>query len=912
MSRQSTKNKKYALRKIGKFFGSCVVATVITLGGAAIMAPNVTVYASDTTAEPGEANIENITSASEGYEVFVPKGKKYERDDTVESHTPVLREEGYNGRSFILKAEDSDDYFNEHPMESLFEKLYDKDDNGQIDEKYKRADADTINENAGKPIDDSNFVEPKVSEVNPKYPHRLDAGVSTPANPGNLYKGRPGEANGSIDSDDTIVESNKPITVNPNSEENIVNDDGTVVLSKYYRIHVNEGEHADKKDDIYVVGTKPKVERTPIPFPTRYERDDSVPEGTEEEVTAGKNGETVKTTTYELNPTTGEVTPNEPTSVTTDPVTRVVKKGTQPKVEKTPIPFETTYERDDSVPEGTEEVVTAGVNGETVKKTTYELNPTTGEVTANEPTTTTTNPVTKVVKRGTQPKVEKTPIPFETRYEEDNSIPEGEEREVTAGKNGETVKTTTYEPNPTTGEVTANEPKTATTEPVTRVVKRGTQPKPGETPETPQPKPGETPETPQPKPGETPETPQPKPGETPETPQPKPGETPETPQPKPGETPETPQPKPGEGTPENPQPKPGEGTPENPQLKPGEGTPENPQPETGINVIPPTPRIVERSGGNTVEVEVPNKDADTLSITFTKRNSAEKETIVTKKDNGTWMIERAPKGVTINPTNGLVYIPSKQIEPKTYVDTQTKHKNKESKIVSVMPNIHDLKEFEATTEWIDVNGNVLKTLEKGIHKKEKFASYVWLESVLEGNKIRHIYFEGTPSVDKPEYKITVWFDKDGNPIKPDQPGTHESGEIPGYKFITTTTKDGITTHIFEKVANGSPILPERPTSHPRTPSSSPSTSTPEKPNKAQTPSPEQPASPAPSKVSEQKGEAVATATSEKTVDSATSTKASDKAELPNTGTEANANLAALGLLGALSGFGLLARKKKED
>jgi len=35
-------------------------------------------------------------------------------------------------------------------------------------------------------------------------------------------------------------------------------------------------------------------------------------------------------------------------------------------------------------------------------------------------------------------------------------------------------------------------------------------------------------------------------------------------------------------------------------------------------------------------------------------------------------------------------------------------------------------------------------------------------------------------------------------------------------------------------------------------------------------------------------------------------------ELPNTGTEANASLVALGLLGALSGFGLLSRKKKED
>ncbi|WP_371613858.1 LPXTG cell wall anchor domain-containing protein, partial [Streptococcus sp. 27098_8_109] len=41
-------------------------------------------------------------------------------------------------------------------------------------------------------------------------------------------------------------------------------------------------------------------------------------------------------------------------------------------------------------------------------------------------------------------------------------------------------------------------------------------------------------------------------------------------------------------------------------------------------------------------------------------------------------------------------------------------------------------------------------------------------------------------------------------------------------------------------------------------------------------------------------------------------KAEAKRELPNTGTEDNASLAALGLLGVLSGFGLVARKKKED
>ena len=41
-------------------------------------------------------------------------------------------------------------------------------------------------------------------------------------------------------------------------------------------------------------------------------------------------------------------------------------------------------------------------------------------------------------------------------------------------------------------------------------------------------------------------------------------------------------------------------------------------------------------------------------------------------------------------------------------------------------------------------------------------------------------------------------------------------------------------------------------------------------------------------------------------------EAEGKRELPNTGTKDNASLAALGLLGVLSGFRLVARKKKED
>ena len=57
------------------------------------------------------------------------------------------------------------------------------------------------------------------------------------------------------------------------------------------------------------------------------------------------------------------------------------------------------------------------------------------------------------------------------------------------------------------------------------------------------------------------------------------------------------------------------------------------------------------------------------------------------------------------------------------------------------------------------------------------------------------------------------------------------------------------------------------------------------PAKPATPAPAKPATPAPAKPAK---------------------------ELPNTGTEDHSSLAALGLLGVLSGFGLVARKKKED
>ena len=79
--------------------------------------------------------------------------------------------------------------------------------------------------------------------------------------------------------------------------------------------------------------------------------------------------------------------------------------------------------------------------------------------------------------------------------------------------------------------------------------------------------------------------------------------------------------------------------------------------------------------------------------------------------------------------------------------------------------------------------------------------------------------------------------------------------------------------------------------------------TPTEPGQPATPNQTQPVAPA---------QADATVATDTTAKPATPKYVEGQKELPNTGTEDHASLAALGLLGVLSGFGLVARKKKED
>ena len=133
--------------------------------------------------------------------------------------------------------------------------------------------------------------------------------------------------------------------------------------------------------------------------------------------------------------------------------------------------------------------------------------------------------------------------------------------------------------------------------------------------------------------------------------------------------------------------------------------------------------------------------------------------------------------------------------------------------------------------------------------------------------------------------VTEYLDENGNRITSDKEGKHNPIELEGYEFShSTTDAKGNILHHYKKVGTA-PSEVETPR------------------HQEQPTTPNQPAVPTPAEVSVPTDSATQPATP-KFVDG--------QKELPNTGTEANASLAALGLLGALSGFGLLARKKKED
>ena len=155
------------------------------------------------------------------------------------------------------------------------------------------------------------------------------------------------------------------------------------------------------------------------------------------------------------------------------------------------------------------------------------------------------------------------------------------------------------------------------------------------------------------------------------------------------------------------------------------------------------------------------------------------------------------------------------------------------------------------TSFKDKEGNEIpgNPSEDGEQPKKDIPGYRFVETKkLPNGDVEHVY----------EKVKTSHKDKDGKEIPnyPTEDGEQPKKDIPGYRFVETKKlPNGDTVHVYEKIIPS--VKPE----------------------------PAKPSKPAPAKPAK---------------------------ELPNTGTEDHSSLAALGLLGVLSGFGLVARKKKED
>ena len=211
---------------------------------------------------------------------------------------------------------------------------------------------------------------------------------------------------------------------------------------------------------------------------------------------------------------------------------------------------------------------------------------------------------------------------------------------------------------------------------------------------------------------------------------------------------------------------------------------------------------------------------------------------------------------------------------------------------------------KVVTTFVDENGNELKSSEKGSKNKSDISGYVFKETKKDekGNTV-HVYQkvstpreENESKVNKPSEKVTssnpststpsidsvltTFVDENGNVIIREENGSHPGREIEGYELIGIKRDSrGNVRNVYRKIQSQKPVQPVEPA----TPAM------PEQPAKSEVP-----------------------ATPAQPVQTAVVKEAESKRELPNTGTEDHANLAALGLLGVLSGFGLVARKKKED
>ena len=210
------------------------------------------------------------------------------------------------------------------------------------------------------------------------------------------------------------------------------------------------------KPKVVKVGTKPANKVENIPSPKRYEKDNMRPRGEADIVTNGRQGTKTTTTTYIVDPKTGNVTPKIGEPITVKATPTIVKVAAKDKEVVDKILSPVVYEKDPNRDRGTKDERIEGKEGTITKTITYNVNPDTGVVTETASSPIRKEPTNTVIKVGARDKVVTAPIEPEKEYVIDKTRDRGTPDVIEKGKVGSSKVTTIYTVNPKTGDVTEN------------------------------------------------------------------------------------------------------------------------------------------------------------------------------------------------------------------------------------------------------------------------------------------------------------------------------------------------------------------------------------------------------------------------------------------------------------------------
>ena len=222
-----------------------------------------------------------------------------------------------------------------------------------------------------------------------------------------------------------------------------------------YELNTTTGEVTphDNEEVVKVGEVKDKVEVEKTPSPVRYEKDASRDKGKENITIQGKDGSKTTTTTYTVNPKTGEVETHSQEPVIVKPTETIIKVAAKDKVEYS---IGNYIEKEDYLEEP---------NSVYKKTIVYEVNPENGEITENRK-------VELYKENVMKPKIIKEErIPSPIRYEKDSSRDKGQENITIQGKDGSKITKTVYSLDVNTGEILSYTPKPEITEPTTTTIK---------------------------------------------------------------------------------------------------------------------------------------------------------------------------------------------------------------------------------------------------------------------------------------------------------------------------------------------------------------------------------------------------------------------------------------------------------